>query len=66
LDINFELTYSFQNLYKSFGIVPKWGLKRYVSDNLSFEFALGVGYSFNAELDDDFVMALDLKFCLNL
>lgn len=51
---------------ESINLLPKWGLKRQLSDKIGFEFALGLGYSINFEKNNnDLLTGLDLKFSLN-
>ncbi|PQJ68719.1 hypothetical protein [Polaribacter butkevichii] len=54
------------NVNKSFGIIPKYGLRRSVSDNLIFEFAIGAGYAWGENEINGITAALDLRFNLKL
>jgi len=47
---------------KSFGIIPKYGIRRNISKRMSFEFALGLGYAWRDDGDSSISGALDLKF----
>lgn len=49
------------NIVESFGIVPKYGLRRSISENLIFEFAAGVGYSWGENNNNGAIPALDLR-----
>jgi hypothetical protein len=51
---------------KSLSIIPKYGLRRSISDNLVFEFAFGVGYAFGENNINGVTTALDLRLNLNL
>ncbi len=47
---------------KSFGIIPKWGLRRSLSEKLNFEFALGIGYAWGENNINGLTSTLDLRF----
>ena len=47
---------------KSFGIIPKWGFRRSLSEKINFEFAIGIGYAWGENNIDGLTSALDLKF----
>jgi hypothetical protein len=51
---------------KSFGIIPKYGLRRTISGNLSFEFAFGIGYAWGENNINGVTSALDLRLNLKL
>lgn len=51
---------------KSFGIIPKYGLRRNLSENLVFELAIGFGYLWGENNAKGRTAALDLRLCLNL
>jgi len=54
------------SINKSFGIIPKYGLRRSISDNLIFEFAIGIGYAWRENDINGVVLALDLRVHLKL
>lgn len=51
---------------QSFGIIPKYGLRRVISGDLSFEFAFGIGYAWGANSINGVASALDLRINLKL
>lgn len=54
------------DLNKSFGIIPKYGLRRNISDNLIFEFAIGIGYAWGENNTNGVTSTLDLRLNLKL
>jgi len=54
------------NVVKTFGIVPKYGLNRSISEHLNFEFAIGVGYAWGDDNYSDVAVALDLRLSFDL
>ena len=54
------------NVVKTFGIVPKYGLNRSLSEHLNFEFAIGIGYALGEDSYSDVTGALDLRFSFDL
>lgn len=51
---------------KSFGIIPKYGLRRSISKNLIFEFAIGIGYAWGENNINGVTSTLDLRLNLKL
>lgn len=51
---------------KSFGIIPKYGLRRSISKNLIFEFAIGIGYAWSENDINGVTSTLDLRVNLKL
>lgn len=51
---------------KSFGIIPKYGIRRSISDKLIFEFAIGIGYAWGENDVNGVTSTLDLKISLKL
>ena len=51
---------------KSFGIIPKYGLRRSISKNLIFEFAIGIGYAWGENDINGVTSTLDLRLNLKL
>lgn len=51
---------------RSFSIIPKWGFRRNIAGRLGFEFATGLGYSFNDIADNGLSFGLDIKFDLSI
>lgn len=47
---------------QSIVIIPKWGLRRSLSEHLNFEFAIGIGYEWGENNISGMTAALDLKF----
>jgi hypothetical protein len=54
------------DINKSFGIIPKYGLRRNISDSLVFEFAIGIGYTWGENDINGVTSALDLRLNLKL
>jgi len=54
------------SINKSFGIITKYGIKRNISNNLSFEFAFGIGYSWGENNNNGFIPAFDLNIGFSL
>lgn len=54
------------SIVKTFSLIPKYGLRRYLTHNLAFEFAFGFGYSWGQHNINGAAVALDLKFDLKL
>ena len=50
----------------SFGLIPKYGLRRVLSKKLNFEFAFGLGYSWGENNINGITSALDLRISLKL
>ncbi|WP_213523931.1 hypothetical protein [Nonlabens sp.] len=46
---------------QSFSIIPKIGLKRAIANIMTFEFAGGIGYQFNDNLENSLTVGLDLR-----
>ena len=51
---------------KSFGFLPKYGLRRSISESLTFEFAVGIGYVWGENNINTATFGLDLRLNLNL
>lgn len=49
------------SVVKVFGIIPKYGLNRSLSNNLNFEFAIGFGYAWGENNYTGVAGALDLR-----
>ncbi|MFK5878208.1 MAG: DUF3575 domain-containing protein [Flavobacteriaceae bacterium] len=53
-------------IVKTFGIVPKYGLNRSISEHLNFEFAIGAGYAWGEDNYSGVAAALDLRLSFDL
>lgn len=51
---------------KSFGFIPKYGLRRNISDNLSLEFAFGIGYVWGENRINGLTSAFDFRINMKL
>lgn len=51
---------------KAFGLIPKYGFKRNLSELINFEFAFGIGYSWGEHNINGTVVGLDLRLGFNL
>ena len=54
------------NVVKTFGVVPKYGLNRSISEHLNFEFAIGFGYEWGENNYSGVAAALDLRLSFDL
>jgi len=53
-------------IIKSFSLIPKYGLRRVLSEKLNFEFAFGLGYSWGENSINGIASSLDLRINLKL
>ncbi|PQJ76669.1 hypothetical protein [Polaribacter glomeratus] len=51
---------------KAFGLIPKYGLRRALSEKLNFEFAFGLGYSWGGNNINGIASSIDLRINLKL
>lgn len=54
------------NVVSTFGVVPKYGLNRSISEHLNFEFTIGFGYAWGENNYSEVAVALDLRLSFDL
>jgi hypothetical protein len=53
------------NVLKTFSVIPKYGLRRNLSEKFNFEFAVGPGYQWTENGNDGAILGIDVKFGYN-